>query len=63
MHREKKNGEKWEDRNIFQPKEWDITSEVLNEVEMSNPPDKEYKVMIIKMLTVLRGSRDELTKS
>ena len=36
---------------MFQPKEWDITSEVLNEVEMSNPPDKEYKVMIIKMLT------------
>ena len=48
---------------MFQPKEWDITSEVLNEVEMSNPPDKEYKVMIIKMLTVLRGSRDELTKN
>ena len=33
------------------------------EVEMSNLPDKEYKVMIIKMLTVLRGSRDEFTKS
>ena len=48
---------------MFQPKEWDIISEVLNEVEMSNLPDKEYKVMIIKMLTVLRRSRDELTKS
>ncbi|VFV26099.1 Hypothetical predicted protein [Lynx pardinus] len=42
-------------RNIFQMKEQDKTSEKeLNETEISNRPDKEFKVMVIKMLTKLR---------
>ena len=40
---------------MSQMKEQDKTSEKdLNEMEISNPPDKEFKVMVIKMLTELR---------
>lgn len=30
------------------------TEKEKNEMEISNPPNKEFKVMVIKMLTVLR---------
>ena len=41
-------------------KEQDKTSEKeLNEIEISNLPDKEFKVMVIKMLTELRRRMDE----
>ena len=33
--------------------------EELSEVEISSPPDKEFKVVIIKMLSKLRRRRDE----
>ena len=39
-------------RNIFQRKKQDKTSEKdPSEIEISNLPDKEFKVMVIKMLT------------
>ena len=42
-------------RNIFQTKEEDKTSEKqLNKMEISNQPDKEFEVMVRKMLTELR---------
>lgn len=31
----------------------------LNDTEISNLPDKEFKVMVIKMFTVLRRGMDE----
>ena len=40
--------------NMFQMKEQDKTPEELSEMEISNLPDKEFKVMIIKMLNKLR---------
>ena len=36
-------------RNMFQMKEEDKTPEEQSEVEISNLPDKEFKVMIIKL--------------
>ena len=45
---------------MFQSKEQDKTSEEeLNEMEISNLPDKELKVMVIKILTELRRRIDE----
>ena len=42
-------------RNIFQRKKQDKTSEKdPSEIEISNLPDKEFKVMVIKMLTKTR---------
>ena len=47
-------------RNRFQMKEQDKTpEEELNGVEVSNLPDKEFKVMVIKMLTELGRRMDE----
>ena len=37
-------------RNMFQTKEQDKIPEELSEVQIRNCPDKEFKVMIIKML-------------
>ena len=39
---------------MFQTKKQDKTSEEVNKVEIGNAPDKEMKVMIIKMLNELR---------
>ena len=45
---------------MFQMKEQDKTpEEELNEMEMRNLPDKEFKVKIIKMLSELRRRMDE----
>ena len=45
---------------MFQMKKQDITSEKeLNKVEINNLPDKEFKVMIIKMLIKHRRRMDE----
>ena len=44
---------------MFQIKEQDKISEELNEVEISNLPNKELKVMTIKMLNKLRRRMDE----
>ena len=50
-------------RNMSQMKEQDKTSEKdLNEMEISNPPDKEFKVMVIKMLPEL-GRIDEHSRT
>ena len=47
-------------RNMFQTKEQDKTSEKeLNEVEINSPPNKEFKVMTIKMLNELGKRMDE----
>ena len=46
-------------RNMFQIKEQNKTSEEQSEVEISNLPSKEFKVMIIKMLKELRRRTDE----
>ena len=47
-------------RNMLQMKEQDKTpEEELNEVEISNLLDKEFKVMILKMLKELRRRMDE----
>ena len=47
-------------RNIFQIEEQDITSEKeLNELEINNLPDEEFKVMTINMVNKLRRRMDE----
>ena len=49
-----------ERENLFQRKEQDITSGArLNEMEISNLPDKEFKIMVIKMLIELGRIMDE----
>ena len=46
-------------RNMFQAKEQDKTpGKELNEVAISNLPKKEFRVMIIKMIKVLRRRMD-----
>lgn len=46
---------------MFQMKELDKMLEKLpNEVEVSDLPDKKFKVMVIKMLTKLERRMDEL---
>ena len=43
-------------RNISQMKEQDkITARELNKMEINNLSDKEYKVMVIKILTRLKN--------
>ena len=45
---------------MFQKKEQDKTSEKeLNKTKISNLPDKEFKVMVIKILTELRKGMEE----
>ena len=45
---------------MFQMKEQDKTPENdINEMEINNQPDKEFKVMVIKMLTELGRRIDE----
>ena len=41
-------------RNIFQTKEQDKNLRKRIKVEIGNPPNKEFKVIIIKMLNELR---------
>ena len=50
-------------RNIFQMKEQDKTTEELSEVEINYLHNIEFKVMIIKMLKELRRKMDEKSKS
>lgn len=40
-----------------------ILEKELNETEKSNMPDKEFKVIILKMLTGLQTSMEELMKT
>ena len=43
-------------KKTFQTREQDQTPEKdINKMERSNLPDKEFKVMVIKLLTKLRG--------
>lgn len=45
---------------MFQTKEWDKSSEKdLNEIKISNLPDKEFNVIVIKMLTELGRRKNE----
>ena len=47
-------------RSIFQRKEQDkIPEEELGKGKISNLPNKEFKIMIIKMLSKFRGRMDE----
>ena len=47
-------------RNMFQTKEQGKTSEKeLNKLEISNLPNKEFKITIIRMLNELRRKMDE----
>ena len=48
------------ERNTFQRKEQDKSlRENLNDVEIGNVHDKEFKVMVIKMITKLMRRMDE----
>ena len=49
-------------RNMFQMKEQDKTSEELSKVEICKLPDKEFKVMIIKMLNKPRRRMNEYSE-
>lgn len=49
-------------RNVFQIKEDKIPPKNLNEMEVSNLPDKEVKVTVIEMLTEL-SRMDELSEN
>ena len=49
---------RWQ-RNMFQMKEQDKTPEELSEEEIGNLPNRELKVMIIKMNKELRRRLDE----
>ena len=50
--------------NMFQTKEQDKTTEKeLNKMEVSNLPDKEFKVMVIKALMALERRVDELSEN
>ena len=44
---------------MFQRKEWDKIPEELNEQEIINLPNKEFKVMIIKLFNELERRMDE----
>ena len=46
-------------RNMFQMKKQDKISEELSEVAIANLPEKEFKIMIIKMTKELRSRMDE----
>ena len=46
-------------RNLSQTNEQEKTSEKLRKIEISNLPDEELKVMIIKMLNKLRKIKTE----
>ena len=45
-------------RNIFQTKEQDKTAEELNEVEIGNLSEKEFSVIIVKMIEELESRMD-----
>ena len=47
-------------RNTFQTKQDKTSEKELNKTEISNLPAKEFKVIIIKMLTELGRRIDEL---
>lgn len=50
-------------RNVFQPKEEDKSlKKDLNKMEVNNLPDKQFKVIIIKMLINLRRKMEEHNK-
>lgn len=44
-------------RNMFQTKEQDKAPEELNEVEIGNLPEKEFRVMTVKTIKELREKR------
>ena len=44
---------RWQ-RNVFQMKEQDKTPEELSDVEIGNLPEKEFRVMIVKMIQKFR---------
>ena len=43
---------RWQ-RNVFQTKEQDKTREELSDVEIGNLPEKEFRVMTVKMIQTL----------
>lgn len=49
-------------RKMFQMKGKDKTPEELSKMELSNLPDKEFKIKIVKMLDKLRRRLDEHRK-
>lgn len=66
IHRDKQSQAKSRKKRMFLIKEQDKTSEkILNEMEVSNLPDREFKEMVIKMLIELgirMGGHRTLTK-
>lgn len=51
-------------RDMFQMKELDkIPVQILSKMEVSKSPDKEFKVMVVKMFNKLRIRMDEHTKN
>ena len=54
----------WRQRNTFQAREQDKTQEkALNETEISNLPNKEFKQKVIRMLTDLGRRLDEYSEN
>ena len=47
---------------MFKTKEQDKTPELI-EVEISNPPDKDFKVIIIKIINEFRRRMDKWTET
>ena len=50
-------------RNLFQIKEQDKTLEELSKTEISKLPNKQFKVIFIKMLKELGGKMDECSEN
>lgn len=64
IHTDRETGKMRSQRNMFQTKEQGKSlARDLNKTEISNPPDKKFRVMVKKMLTDLRrvnGHKREL---
>ena len=48
---------RWQ-RNVFQMKDQDKTAEELSDVDVSNLPEKEFRVMIVKVIQDLGRKMD-----
>lgn len=55
-------GKMRQQRSMFKTKEQDKTPE-LTEVEISNPPDKDFKVILIKIINKFRKRMDKWSET
>lgn len=56
------SGKMWQQRSMFKTKEQDETPG-LTEVEISNPPDKDFKVIIININNEFRRRMDKQSET